>query len=354
MVLRASLIVSLRVSLIVGVLVCSTRAGWANGSADSADDLIHQGVELRRHGDDRGALAVFNKAYQLDPTPRAAAQLGLAEQSLSHWVAAEAHLRQALVSGADPWIQKNRKALDESLRVVQGHLAQLEVKGTPAGAEVFVGGEDVGALPLHDPVRVATGSVDVELRAAGYATGGKRVVVPVGGYERVFVELQRQPTATPPPPAAVAAPAETPTTTIATAPVAPEEMTPRSGLRPALKWIAWGVGAVGLGVGLYGAAENGARTDTFNDAGCRLQDGVAVSVATRAYDAHCNDLKNSYESATSIAVVGLITGGVLAAAGAVLWLTEPSDRGKAAAVASRCAPTIGVDAELGATCTFRF
>jgi hypothetical protein len=49
---------------------------------ETADAMITRGVELRRHGDDQAALPVLRAAYQREPTPRAAAQLGFVEQAL--------------------------------------------------------------------------------------------------------------------------------------------------------------------------------------------------------------------------------------------------------------------------------
>jgi hypothetical protein len=64
-------------------------------------------------------------------------------------------------------------------------------------------------------------------------------------------------------------------------------------------------------------------------------------------------LKNDYESATTIAVVGFVAGGVLAAAGAALWLTEPGPASAGVALQS-CSLDVGSRSALGAACAFRF
>src|SRR6266705_1743487 len=76
----------------------------APARADDADALIKQGVELRRAGNDQQALERFRRAYDLAPTPRALAQMGLAEQALARWVDGEAHLAKALIAPQDAWI----------------------------------------------------------------------------------------------------------------------------------------------------------------------------------------------------------------------------------------------------------
>src|SRR5687768_12256290 len=99
--------------------------------AEGADHetLIREGIALRRAGDDLAALSKFQQAYELNKTPRALAQIGLAEQALGRWAVADRHLRQALESADDPWIRKNRGSIDESLTMIAGHVGQLEVSG---------------------------------------------------------------------------------------------------------------------------------------------------------------------------------------------------------------------------------
>src|SRR4051812_16131890 len=72
--------------------------------ADPAEAAIRRGVDLRRQGQDDQALQEFKKAYELSPSPRAIAQIGLAEQALGRWVDAETHLEAALGSKTDAWI----------------------------------------------------------------------------------------------------------------------------------------------------------------------------------------------------------------------------------------------------------
>src|SRR5690242_7609040 len=65
-------------------LIVSTlgTAAFAEAADPTEDELIRQGVESRRHRDDAGALATFQKAYELHKSARAAAQMGLAEFAL--------------------------------------------------------------------------------------------------------------------------------------------------------------------------------------------------------------------------------------------------------------------------------
>src|SRR5215471_3743382 len=79
--------------------------------AEDAEALVKRGVELRKKGHDREALAEFQKALAIRETPRVLAQIGLAEYALGLWLPAEEHLNGALHHPSDPWIQRNRAAL---------------------------------------------------------------------------------------------------------------------------------------------------------------------------------------------------------------------------------------------------
>src|ERR1700710_859420 len=83
-------------------------------AADAAA-LLRQGVALRRAGHDAEALKLFQQAYQIEPTPRALAQMAAAEQALGKWGAADRHYRRALTDESDPWILKNRAVLTKAL-----------------------------------------------------------------------------------------------------------------------------------------------------------------------------------------------------------------------------------------------
>ena len=64
--------------------------------------LIRHGIELRKVHDDEGAAREFQKAYDQVHTPRAAGQLGLAEQALGRWEDAERHVGRRCTRPATP------------------------------------------------------------------------------------------------------------------------------------------------------------------------------------------------------------------------------------------------------------
>src|SRR3954465_6608246 len=94
----------------------------------AVDNAYHTGIELRRSGDNRGALREFRRAYAATPNPRTLAQIGLAEQALGIWVEAETHIGEALKAVGDSWIVTNRTPLQQALLTVTSHLGTLEVE----------------------------------------------------------------------------------------------------------------------------------------------------------------------------------------------------------------------------------
>jgi tetratricopeptide (TPR) repeat protein len=177
------------------VLALMLAAGSAPTEAETkrADELIAQGNDLRRRGDNQGALELYQQAHEIAATPRTAAQLGLAEQAAGRWADADGHLTMALRETRDPWVNKNRKILAESLGNVRLRVGRLEIVGDPEGAEVLVNGRVVGTLPLKMPTAVNAGTNDVEVRAQGYASEKRSVHAPAQQVQGVVFRLMRNP-----------------------------------------------------------------------------------------------------------------------------------------------------------------
>lgn len=166
-------------------------------SAD-VEALLRKGIDLRKQGREREALAVFEQCAQVERSPRVIAQIGLAEQALGLWSRAADHLKEALAAAADPWIKKNERALKDSFAVVQEHVGRLEMWGTPDGAEVLLDGEAVGTLPMV-PMTVATGTLVVTVRAQGYLEISRTVEIRKGMFLREHVVLRSSRTSRPNP-----------------------------------------------------------------------------------------------------------------------------------------------------------
>jgi hypothetical protein len=179
--------------VIAGLVTVSTMAVASGGArAAQSDDLMKQGLAERRKSHDREALDLFKRAYELDHSARAMAQIGLAEQALGSWADAETHLDAALAQRDDSWIRKNESVLRRSKEAVAAHLGSLELWGTPEGAQVVVNDSPVGTLPLAGALRVPVGTVAVTVRADGYVEASRVLDITAGTITRERFALARK------------------------------------------------------------------------------------------------------------------------------------------------------------------
>ena len=345
------------VGAVVAVVAAQPLAVGA-GASSEADSLIRHGIELRKAHDDEGAAREFQKAYDQVHTPRAAGQLGLAEQALGRWEDAERHVGEALHTPSDAWVVKNRAILDEALGAIQGHLARIEVIGDPEGGDVSVNGRVVGKLPLKEVVRVSAGEVEVELHAPGYVPMQRTLTIVGGQYQRLVLHLTKEASASAGDVPLVTKVAgdqrptseSTPVTPlVATSPGAEEPSTART----VLKWSAAGLAGVGLVVGVVAAIEHGKNVSAFDShTGCFDDNGMAVH-ADQSPAPECQGTLDSYRSDKTWEIVGFTTAGVFAVTWLVLQLTEGSHPAAAehAFAAPLCAPSLS---GLGLSCQLRF
>jgi PEGA domain len=300
--------------------------------AQDADELIRRGNDLRRKGQDEAALREFQRAYELGATPHAAASLGLAEQQLRRWGDAERHLSQALRDKTDPWVGKNRAVLEKQVKFVRGQIGRLEITGDPAGAEVLVNNENVGTLPLSDPVPVTPGPVRVEVRSPGYLNGAMSVSVARGQIGRVDLRLERDARAVAPPTfdaaKAVKAATETPpvaeptvTTDPEPLPKQPDEPRPSATLQGA-RWVAVGAGGLMLAAGVVGAIINHSNMTELNRTGgvCGGINPMGQAVDKNGKpDPICQSKLDTANTGKTVAIVGFAGAGVLAITSAILF-----------------------------------
>lgn len=278
--------------------------------AQDHEPLLRQGVELRRRGDDAAALQAFAAAYAAHPEARTAAQLGAVHQALGHWRDAERSLREALAAVGDPWIIRNRVALEASSAEVSRHLGTLDLQGEPPGAEVLIDGHPMGRLPLAAPLRVVAGVLTVTLRAEGHSSAVRRVVVEPGTFAReTFDPLSPEPAA--PVVAPVVAP--TPATLLLgpATPVSPPAVPPaRVVFRPVSRrdpvpvaFAALSGAALSLGLAALVAREGAAST--FN------------TTCPSAGAAPCDGLTSQFDAWGAVAAVAIPMGVI--AAGVCVW-----------------------------------
>lgn len=320
---------------------CTTHAFDCFAAPDDAEAeaLIARGIELREKGKDDEALAVFKKALARSPSPRARAQVALAEQALGLWVAAESDLLAALAVEGDPWIVKNRAPLEGALAVVRRHIGSLEVRGTD-GAEVVLDGVRLGTLPAQAPFRVEAGKRTLELRAKGFHPTTRSIEVPAGTVARETVTLVALP-----PDAAPGTPAPGARADSHRGADDSGRNDPGRGQR-LLGWAFAGTGAALLVTGGVGFLVRKSIVDDYNER-CP---GLGVG-----QPADCDDKIESARTWLTVSIISLIGGGVFALGGVTLVATAPRRDAAATSGGLRvgCAPS-SVRGGASLTCTGSF
>ncbi len=323
--------------------------------SDEAEALMKKGNELRHQGDDEGALPLFRQAFEIFRSPRTTAQLGLVESALGRWVDADEHLTEALRSvKTHEWVRANRDALEEAARTAKLSVARVEINGDPAGAEVMVNGRVVGTLPLGGPVKVTAGSVDIELRAPGYRSTLRSLTVAGMQYQPVVMRLEKVADA----PGSALAGGERPAGPGGGASAYETDLSDRAGMaswRKVVIGAALGGAGLALATGGYGIWRYNDRVDAFNQRSCLNSPRGPILASTLAPDGLCNELKDSFESARTLSIVGFSAAGALGLTALVLYLTDGrAGPGRSSAKAGphlACAPDL---AGRGALCALPF
>ncbi len=79
---------------VAAMLLLLVAAGAGAARAEPPGRLSDRGSAVREAGRDADALVLLERAYGREPSPRAAAQVGLVRQALGNWVEAERQLRR--------------------------------------------------------------------------------------------------------------------------------------------------------------------------------------------------------------------------------------------------------------------
>jgi hypothetical protein len=277
-----------------GATVASPPGDIESDGDRDAEALVAEAIRLRRAGDEPAALRVLEQARTRAPdSTRVLVHIASVHQALGNWVAAEVFLVDVLGRRADGYVERNQALLEDALQVVQAHLAELVVTGSPAGAAVRLDGRPVGALPLAAGLRVPVGVHVIDLEADGYWPLARRIELGARERRTESLVMQRRPE-----PAAAQM----------------EEVAARDeGGLPVLTWVLGGAAATAAVVGGVAWAVREDHAQTWNSDEC-LPFGT-----TR--ERVCADERDAARRYEAIAI-GSAAAAVVLAGGAVLsaWL----------------------------------
>lgn len=157
-------------SISIAIVLLYSLVAYAQAPAD----LLRRAYELRLAGHDEAALPVLEQAYAMSPTPNVSAQLGLCDEAVGRWEAAEQHLHAALLAPNDPWVARHLQSLEGAYALALAHFPRessaVPMSGSPTPSNA------PSSSPSHAPLVVP-------LQTQPVSTGGTSVM-PVGVPER--------------------------------------------------------------------------------------------------------------------------------------------------------------------------
>jgi hypothetical protein len=182
-----------RALAVAGLLAASSAARPAFAQATDAAraearEHFDRGLRLFNQQDNEGALAEFQRAYELVPHPMVLYNLGLVLAAAGRPLQAVEAFDKLLANPAGLDAGRLARAKDERARQA-ALIGQVTVTSSVEGATVEVDGFEVGKTPLAAPLSIAQGSHVVALAAPGYAPMQKQIKVVGLAHDTVAFEL---------------------------------------------------------------------------------------------------------------------------------------------------------------------
>lgn len=239
-----------------------SSVAWAQpkpADAEVAEARTHfaRGVQSFKEGDNRAALAEFNRAYKLAPNFKLLYNIAQTCAELQDYPCALRSMQQYLADGKAQLSPARRAAGQAEVDRFKVLVATLTIKVNVDGAQVLVDDAPVGTSPLAAPLMVSTGQRRIAVLYHGLAPV-VRVIELAGGDAPVVDIAVNEPPPTPAPPAAVTPPAPPPAPPPAD--VASHQEAERPSLTPV--WIgAVATVALGAATGITGMVTLGKRQD---------------------------------------------------------------------------------------------
>jgi tetratricopeptide (TPR) repeat protein len=310
------------------VLALSSSPAWAQSEQDraAARALATQGIAAFNEGRSADALDLFTRAESLLHAPphvlymaRSAAKLGQLVKAHELYLKL---VREELPAGAPQAFRDAQTQARDEVASIEPRLASItiNVKAAPGVAyHVTMDDQPISTAVIGVPFPADPGRHRLMASAPGQRAKAVEVTLADGGRGTAELLLQPDPTA----PAALPAGNDTPATasTATSAAVAPPADATSTGprnawMRPA-SFVAFGIGAIGLGSGTYfGLRSRSERKDADNlanqcQAPCLTSDPLVSQI-----DAKDNSARNHM----TISAVSFIVGGLGVAAGTTLFV----------------------------------
>lgn len=342
--------------------------GWMLGSAElaaaqsdeqraAARSIATQGADAFNRGRFQEAADLFGRAETLMHAPPHLLFLGRSQEKLGQLVKArESYLkitREVLSETAPPAFREAQLSAERELKSLEPRIASLAITLEPTNVtevSVRVDGAPIPAVLVGVQRPMDPGEHKIEVSAPGFRVEPQVVRLRDGEKRSVLFRLQPDAAAAVRPTQPLPAPAGDEVAPLQVgmspelqpAPAAPtsEAASGTSGLRIG-SYAAFGVGAVGLGIGtIFLLSSKSKRADAdaaFEQCAasgdCRENDPEARRTA---------ELDDSARSAMTLSIVGFAVGGVGVAAGTALFLASSGDDKEHATLQPSIRPWVGL------------
>jgi len=358
--------------VLVTFLAMSSAHAGASDDRSRAQELQAEGLKLMQRGNYREALARFEQALSLVPSPKIAFNMGKAHLALGNDVQAlEAFERFLDEAPGAP--KPSRDEARKAVEALRPKLAYLEIQAEESGGTVLIDGVEVGALPLPRPKVVKPGPHEIYVKQRGMKPYAQTIFAGAGQKMRVAVKLE----AVPPPPVAIAPPKPSP---LPPPPARIADTTPADtagGTQPpqrdrdsgdahgasGRRWakpaafVAGGLGVLLVGGGVAAQLENASKYRQFNAVPNPVDPskGRCAQTAPDRGGGPCAGLYRDGQKFQTLAVVGFAAGGAALAGALVFTLLAPrSSDAREREVAAACAPAGGEDRGLACALSLHY
>jgi hypothetical protein len=313
----------------------------------AARELAGEGADAFDAGRYQDAIDRFTRAESLVHAAPHLLFLARSHAKLNQYVKArEAYMKiinEQLPPNATQGTKDAQAAAQTEITAVEGKIGRLtiQVQGREQTKDlvVQVNGVVVPSVLVGAPQPIDPGDYKVDAIATGFRAGPEPVSIGEGERKELVLKLASDPNAVPPGGvAAVAAAGQGPAPNQPDSPPVDQgvESEGTNGLRIG-SYVAFGVGAVGLGVGTVFLLQSSSKRSEADDL-CTLPNGgcdLSVAKEVKALDADAN-------SAGTIGIIGIAAGAAGVATGVVLFVLSGSSDEKAASVTRpRVEPFVG-------------
>lgn len=318
--MRVILFCAAGISLIFAPSLAFAQTDLERAAAREAAEAGRAQFEAGRYAE---AIDSFSRAQQLVAAPPHLLFLARAQAKLGKLV--EAHenyikiTRETLPPKSPKAFVDAQSAAERELEALEARIPSvtIAVQGAPATAvSVLMDGATLSAAMIGMPLPVDPGQHVFEARGPSAQSAPVTITVSEGGKETVMLTLR--PTgaaASPPPTQSSASPAGT---TLSSDPLSSGDTvhSSGSGLRVG-SYVAFGVGAVGLGVGTYFLVKSGSTRDSATNL---FNTCNATPPCSYSDKAQIDSKDHDADSQRNIGAGALVVGGVGVATGVTLLI----------------------------------